>query len=348
MSATMIQAAVWHGRGDVRVERRPVPPAPMPGSVRVAVAWCGICGSDLHEYVQGPVVIPRTNGTAAPIVLGHEFTGVVSAVGSDVAHFGVGDRVAVDTLVRCGRCLWCRRGDFNVCPHLDVVGLTMAGGFAELVDVPENTCYRVPDEIELDRAALAEPLSVALRAVSRGAITLATPTIVVGCGAIGLMCVRAAALAGAHPLVAIEPNSHRRALAGRAGADVVLEEIDAGAFSRAAPWAVLDCTAGGGGLPGAIASAPPQSRIVVVGVGPDPIALDAMTVLSRELTVVGSVSHNAEDFSAALSLLGRPEADLDWVISDRIALPSIARAFERLTGGDPHPVKILVTPREKS
>ncbi len=131
---------------------------------KVKVHWCGICGSDLHEYVAGPIFIPvdaphPLTGAQAPIILGHEFSGEIVEVGEGVTGWSVGDRVAPDACQRCGECYLCKRNMYNICDVLAFTGLMTDGAFAEYVNVPANTLFRIPDNVTMEAAALIEPLA---------------------------------------------------------------------------------------------------------------------------------------------------------------------------------------------
>jgi (R,R)-butanediol dehydrogenase/meso-butanediol dehydrogenase/diacetyl reductase len=136
-----MKAAVWHARRDLRVDEIPEPPTPGPHDVKIRVDWCGICGTDLEEYANGPMYIPVTQpnpltGGRAPLVIGHEFVGTIVQAGSAVEHLSVGDRVAPDTLLFCRECPPCRAGQVHQCERLAIMGLMADGGCAELVNAP--------------------------------------------------------------------------------------------------------------------------------------------------------------------------------------------------------------------
>jgi (R,R)-butanediol dehydrogenase / meso-butanediol dehydrogenase / diacetyl reductase len=165
-----MQAARVHGRGDIRVEEVPDPQV-RPGTVAVEVEWCGICGTDLHEYLEGPIFVPTAEaphpltGEAMPVTLGHEFAGVVAEVGPGVDDVRVGDRVVVDPCVVCGRCDACRQGRYNVCRTLGFVGLSGGGGgFSRYVGAERRWVHPLGD-LGTDVGALIEPLAVAQHAV---------------------------------------------------------------------------------------------------------------------------------------------------------------------------------------
>ncbi|MGH8882579.1 MAG: zinc-dependent alcohol dehydrogenase, partial [Stackebrandtia sp.] len=155
-----MRAVRWHGRGDVRVERVPPAPDPGPGEVRVRVAWCGLCGTDVHEHRSGPFYI-----SAAPMIIGHEIAGWVDAVGDDVPGLAAGDLVGLNGLLPCGACAQCARGAYHLCPIFGHIGFTAAGGLAELVTVPAAMVVAAPSGLDSDLAALGEPFAVALHGV---------------------------------------------------------------------------------------------------------------------------------------------------------------------------------------
>ena len=215
------------------MEEVPPPAPPGPGELQLQVRWCGICGTDLEEWLSGPVFIPAAaphplTGARAPLILGHEFAGVVVAVGAGVTEPSPGQRVAVDTIVSCGSCHWCQRGEVTRCPALGALGLHGDGGLAELCNAPARMCLPVPDTVADDAAALAEPLAVAVRALRRGGLRPGERVAVVGAGTVGLMAVQAAplitdriplgaAVTGGLTLLRDEPERHLKILVGGAG-----------------------------------------------------------------------------------------------------------------------------------
>src|ERR1700730_4842693 len=163
-----VLAAVYHGRRDIRVEEWPAPPNPQPGWVTVAITYCGICGTDIDEYLHGPVVIPTAphplTGAHAPLVLGHEGAGIVIASGAG-SGIEIGTRVGLENSVGCGHCAACLSGNRQLCPQLAVMGLMLDGALAEVVNVPASMCARLPADLADEAGALAESLAVTVRAV---------------------------------------------------------------------------------------------------------------------------------------------------------------------------------------
>jgi len=345
-----VQAMRWHARGDVRVEVVPPPPPPGPGEVQLRVSWCGICGTDLEEWQDGPLFIPvdvphPVTGARAPLVLGHEFAGVVTAAGEGVTEPAPGQRAAVDTIVYCGACHWCRRGEVIRCPALGALGLHADGGLAELCNAPARMCLPVPDSIGDDEAALAEPLAVAVRALRRGGLRPGERVAVVGLGAVGLMALQAAIAFGAQSVAVIEPLPERRALAMRLGAD---RHVTAGEAAAVQADVAIECAGTPAAVETAIRALRAGGRAVVLGIGTRPATVPPLDLVVGEKSIIGSLSHVwDEDFRIALGLLGRGAVRAAPLISDRIRLSAAVSGGLALLRDEPAKhVKILVQPEE--
>lgn len=221
-----MKAARWYNQHDIRVEET-TEPTPQPGEVKIKVAWAGICGSDLHEYVAGPIFIPvgephvLTKDTA-PIIMGHEFSGEITEVGEGVERFQPGDRVTIEPIYRCGKCAACKTGRYNLCEHLGFHGLAGGGGgFAEYTTVPEVMVHPIPDEMTFEQAALVEPAAVALHAIRMSKLRPGDTAAVFGAGPIGLLTIQSLLLSGASKVFAVEISEERKQLAAELGAIVI-------------------------------------------------------------------------------------------------------------------------------
>lgn len=312
----------WHGRGDVRLDDIPPPPPPGPGEVQLRVAWCGICGTDVEEYRHGPVFVPvdapnPLTGARAPITLGHEFSGTVVAVGPGVDSLRVGQRVAVDTLVFCGACWWCRRNQVNLCDRLAALGLMADGGLAELCNAPAYSCLPIPDGVSDEAGALAETLAVAVRAVRRAEVRIGERVAVFGGGAVGQMAVQAAFAAGASRVTLAEPMAHRRALGASFGADAVTpDQVRPGSVDAA-----IECSGNAQAALGALDAVRKGGRVALVGIYSEAVPVPLLEMVGGEKSLIGTLSHvYDEDFAAAVALLARGAVRADPIVSDRVPL----------------------------
>jgi (R,R)-butanediol dehydrogenase/meso-butanediol dehydrogenase/diacetyl reductase len=353
----MVKAAVWYGRHEVRVEDVAEPPSPPPGQVKVEVAWCGICGTDLHEYVSGPIKIPADaphplTGVQAPVILGHELAGRVVEVGLGVDRVKVGDRVTLATLIGCLECDYCRSGLMGLCPNLAFLGKSWhGGGFSKFVNAYDYMCYKLPPEVPDEIGAMVEPFAAAVRAARRADIKPGESVAIIGAGPIGLMALQAARIAGAGQVVAIEPADNRRELARRCGAAAVVDPrardpVDAiGELTDGAGVDVaIECAgaAATGIMAGRIARR--QGRVIILGVFEQPAPLDYTDLVFGEKTVMGSMGGYGV-FDEAIQMMAEGGFRGHPLITGRISLNDIvANGFEALVKHKDENIKILVSP----
>ncbi|GAA0276810.1 2,3-butanediol dehydrogenase [Actinomadura nitritigenes] len=347
-----MKALRWHGPRDLRLEDVPEPGPPGPGEALIEVAYCGVCGTDVHEYASGPHMIrpgphPLT-GHRPPLALGHEMSGTVLALDAPVPGIAVGDRVAVDPCWRCGECRWCRRGEYHICPKGGSVGLASPGGFAERALVPAAGLVRLPDGVPDDLAALAEPLAVGLHAVRRGGVGPGDHVLVLGAGPIGMAAVLAAKTAGAAGIYVSEPVAARR----EAITDLVTEAYDPGAADvrrevylrtgRVGPDVVLEAT----GIPelavAAVNSARRGGRIVLAGIGDRPAQLNLTALTFYERTLAGSLGY-AFDVGRIVDLMSGGALDPSRMITGRFPLSEGPGLFADLADGRGGHLKALLT-----
>jgi (R,R)-butanediol dehydrogenase / meso-butanediol dehydrogenase / diacetyl reductase len=350
-----VKAALWHGRRDLRVEEVP-DPTPGAHDVVVEIDWCGICGTDLGEYLYGPQLIPvgephPLTGTAAPLIMGHEFAGTVVALGREVRGLRLGMRVGVDTIIFCGHCYWCSRHQHVLCPQLAALGLHAHGGLARFCVAPAYMCLPLPESLSFEAAPLAETLSVVVRALRRGRFQPGETAVIVGAGPVGLMGVQMARVAGASAVYVVEPSAYRRAAALALGADAALDPGDAVGELHELTRGLgadlaLECAGGSATVPLAIRLARRGGRAVLIGLPKAESSFNFFELVFQEKEVVGSLSHiYDEDYHAAIRLLGDGRVRAEPLISHRIGLSEIvAGGFERLAGGAEDVLKIIVAP----
>ncbi len=352
-----MRAAVWHAAGDLRVEDVPEPGDPGPGQAVVAVSFCGICGTDVHEFTEGPVLIRSSahplTGTDPPVVIGHEFSGTVVAVGHGGPAALAGRRVTVDPCWRCGTCYWCLRGDYHICRQGGSVGLASDGALAPLVTVPAEGLVPLPDAVDDLVGALAEPLAVALHAVRRGGVSIGDRVLVFGAGPIGAAVTLAARAAGAAEVFVTDPVATRRDRAIAVGAaeafDPATADVRREVFlrcGRVGPDVVFECT----GVPELVTEAVEAARrggtVVLLGVGHGTAALRPVSVTAFERTIVGSLGYN-RDLPRAIDLVASGIIDPKPLITSVVPLADVvSAAFAPLARGAGDQLKVLVDVRD--
>lgn len=316
-----------HAAGDLRLDEEP-DPEPGPGEVLVRVGAVGLCGSDRHWFVEGGI------GDALlgePLVLGHEFAGVVASGPR------TGQRVVLDPAVPCGRCTLCSFGDGHLCAELRFAGHgSTDGGLRTFVAWPEELAHRLPDAVTEDAAALLEPLAVALHAVDLGGAGPGSTAAVFGCGPIGLLLVQALQAAGVSVEAAVDPLPHRAAAAQKLGArrsQAADVQVDV-AYDAAGADGVLDA---------AIVAARPGGRVVVVGIPDgDRSCFQAAAARRKELTLVLCRRMRAGDLPRAIALAESGRIELESLVSARYRLDEGPQAFRDLI--ERRGLKVLVQP----
>lgn len=353
-----MKALRYHGRRDFRIDDVPKP-AIRSGTVMVDVEWSGICGSELHEYLEGPISVPAESpnpvtGERVPVILGHEFAGTVSAVADDVDDVDVGDRVAVEPLVYCRRCDACLTGDYHLCQELAIIGIHgVAGGFSKHAVVPSYAVHKLPANVSTELGALVEPLAVAWHGMRQARLRTGQSVLVVGGGPIGLATLLCAQAAGASWTgVSVRRAGARRDAAVRLGADAVL---DASSVDVAAE--VQQLTGGHGAdvvfetagtqeaMDTALESVRVGGTIVSLAVWAAPGRCDYMRLLLKEITLVGSMCYS-NDFPAVIEALGDGRIrGAEEMITKRVDLEhAVVAGFDALVTGKGEHVKVLVRP----
>lgn len=337
-----MKAVVYYAPGDIRVEDVPKPQAG-PDELLVKVDACAVCGTDLKSYKHGN---PRIK---APLTIGHEFTGLVDTVGSRVPGFAAGERIVMATSISCGRCRYCRQGWRNLCVDLAPMGFSYPGGMAEYVVIPgcaiqNGHVVRVPPGIPAQHAALAEPLSCAVNAVSQCGLTGGDVVVIVGAGPMGLMNACVARAMGAGTVVLAEVSEARLAQAGEFGCDVLVNPEKEDLMAR-----VKELT-GGLGADVAIIAAPavrPQEMALdlvrrrgtvclfaSLPVGASTLQLDSRKIHYGELRVIGSSDSTAEHVREAVALMAAGTIPAARLASHILPLEDLPRAFELMTSGE--------------
>jgi L-iditol 2-dehydrogenase len=320
-----------------------------PEEVLVEVKACGICGSDVHG-IDG-----STGRRLPPLIMGHEAAGVIAELGQGVSGLRVGQRVTFDSMISCGRCHFCRRGAINLCDHRRVLGVSCAefrqdGAFAEFVAVPQHIVCTLPEPLSFERAAMVEPVSVALHAVGRLPIRLGDTAVVLGTGMIGLLAVQALRAAGCGRIIAVDQDRRRLDLACRLGADQAIStrETDAAAeILRQTDGRGADVALEAVGIPATVAAAVKAVRkggcVALVGNLAPQVELALQAVVTREVTLYGSCA-SAGEYPACLEMIARGTIDVDALTSAVAPLAEGAAWFRRLRQGSEGLLKVILRP----
>ncbi|HWF72828.1 MAG TPA: alcohol dehydrogenase catalytic domain-containing protein [Solirubrobacteraceae bacterium] len=303
-------------------------PVAGPGEVVCDVLACGVCGSDVTDWYVTPKL---------PAVLGHEPTGVVTAVGDGVSSVALGDRVAIHHHAPCGECRRCRRGHETLCERFRSTGLA-PGGFAERVRISAELTSELlplPDSVDAVAATFVEPLGCILRSQDRAGVRAGDSLLVVGAGAMGLLQIAAARARGVEAIWVREPRPERLRVAEASGAEHHGNElVDVAIVCTPKPAAIAAATA---------ALAPGGTLCLYAPPGPeDPPSLDGTAVFLRELTVTASYSAGPEDMRAALALIAAGTIDPLPLVSHRLPLEEVGRALELQRRGES--LKVVIVP----
>lgn len=349
-----MRAAVFHDAKDIRVEEVAEPGALGPRDVRLKPFWCGICGTDLHEYAVGPIVIPtqphKLNGSTAPQILGHEFSAEVLEVGKEVRSVRAGDRVSVMPLLFCGSCYFCQRGLNHLCTSMACVGLSdQWGGIAEQAIVHESKVAKLPDSMSDIQGALVEPTAVAAYGVDKAQVRPGDTVLITGLGPIGALASMYAAALGATVYMS-EVNPKRQELARSLDVGVLLDprSTDVAAELRDRTGgigvdAVIECSGNEIALQTALASVRASGNISQTGLHTKPAAIDPMVLSERDITLRGTWCYPVTDWPRIIDLIGRGRMDVEKVVSATIDMADIVeKGFETLLSPTGDQVKVLV------
>lgn len=346
-----MKALRWHGAKDLRLENIEEPVV-RKGTVKIKVEWCGICGSDLHEYTAGPIFIPTSevhplSGDKAPLVMGHEFSGQVVEVGEDITEIQVGDRVVVEPIYACGTCGACRQGLYNLCDKMGFFGLSGGGGgFSEYATIPAEMIHKIPDSVSYEQGALVEPAAVALHSVRHSKLQVGDKAAVFGTGPIGLLLIEALKAAGASEIYAVELSEQRKQLAAELGAIVIdPKEYDAVAEIHNRTNGGVDVSFEVTSVPAVLKQAIQSTKIngetVIVSIFETEAPIHPQDIVMKERTLTGIIGYR-DVFPAVISLMAQGYFPADKLVTKRIKLDEvIEEGFEGLLK-ERNQIKILV------
>lgn len=342
----------WHGAGDIRLSD--VPEAHHKANeVLIQVAYCGICGSDLHEYQNGPHAIPcaaahPVSGDQAPLTLGHEFCGKIVAVGDQVCGFQIGDRVAIEPEYRCQQCRYCKAGDYNLCQSMGFIGLMGNGGMAEQVAVPDYMLHPLPDSVSWRQAAVLEPAAVAEHALNQSRLQAGGRCLVIGLGPIGLLLIMLARLRGVEEICAVDVSPERLQKARQLGASQTLDgradsllqtlqQLSDGGYDS-----VFEAAGSQPTFTLALKAARKGGEVILVGLMGD-VSLDAFDLVNREIRLQTSVGYR-NVYPDLIRHIAAGDFDPSAIVTRTVTLENaIGSGFDALLASKDQ-IKVLINP----
>lgn len=342
---TSMRVSVLRAPHDVVVEERPTP-TPTGRQVLVKVLSVGTCGSDTHYYEHGRI---GDHIVEKPLVLGHEASGEIVALGPDVESLSVGQRISIEPGVPDFTCSECKAGRYNLCPRMVFFGTPpIDGAFAQYVLVHESMSYPVSDDVTDDAAALLEPVSVAVWSCTKAGVRPGSRVLVTGAGPIGLLVTQVARAFGASSVVVTDVNVHRLALAARLGAtrtiDVSTQDLATAFDDTSAPDVFIDASGVPAVVKAGVRALARAGRAVLVGMGADEVALPVSRIQNFELTVTGTFRY-ANTWPTALELVRSGQIDVDVLVTHRVGLADVESALTAASR-DATAVKVVVRPQE--
>ncbi len=322
-------------------------PLPGPGEVRIHIRVCAVCGSDVHG-IDG-----STGRRRPPVIMGHEASGVIDAVGEGVTEWKKGDRVTFDSTIYCGKCDMCRAGHVNLCANRRVLGVSCAeyrqnGAFAEYVCVPERILYRLPDEVSFLSASMVEPLSIACHAALRAPITRGGTVLVAGVGTIGMLVVQVVKSMGAGLIIAADIDEKRLNMSLSCGADETVNSAEPGALEK-----ILDLTGGRGvdfafdatGISATVdlcaRAGALNAHIVLIGNVAPSVDFPLQIAVTRQQTFHGSCA-SAGEYPQCLELIASGDIDAASLVSKVVPLEEGGEWINRVYDREPGLYKIAL------
>lgn len=343
-----MKAAVFHGPNQpLRIEDVPTP-KPGAGEILVRVAACGVCHTDLHYIDHGVPTFKKP-----PLILGHEASGTVAALGAGVANFKEGDRVLLPAVLSCGTCVFCRTGRENICQTMVMFGNNVDGAYAEYVLAPAKDAFALPEEIPLEEGCIiADAISTPYFAITRrSGLRPGDSVVIMGCGGVGMNAVQVAAAIGCR-VIAVDILDRKLEYARSFGAVAALnpktvanlgKEVRKLTGGMGADVAV-ECIGNPATMEAAFGTIRKGGRLVVIGYTDKPMSLPVMKIMYFEQEVVGSLGCRPVDYPSLIELVRLGKIKVREMVTDRFPLAEVNKAFDLLREGSPSTLRAIVRP----
>lgn len=349
-----MKAATWYGREDLRIEEVPEP-FPRKGEIKIAVEWCGICGTDVGEYLYGPVLIKDP-----PVILGHEYSGTVVETGEGVREFSPGDRVTALNVRSCGHC-----GDtckvknsmasgkrMELCENMDLTGLTSPGAYAEYLCIPSYLAVKLAEDLSWEEGAMINPLSIGIHATKRGNLRVGESVVVIGDGTIGQLTLQTCLAAGVQNAFLVGEQSLRLEIAERCGATEVFHYKTEGIKTRILermggrlPDITFDCVGTEASIQNSVDLVAKGGRVMLVGIYDNPCQIDCKDVVIQEKNLLGVLAQDYEDYDIANSLISQGKIKSEPLITAKIRLENLVEeGIKEQSFNRENQLRILVHP----
>ncbi|MGI6116001.1 zinc-dependent alcohol dehydrogenase family protein [Luoshenia tenuis] len=320
-----MKSAVFYGKHDVRIEEAPQPKVGA-DDVLIRIAACGVCGTDVHIFEGDKGAADVT----PPTILGHEFSGIVEAVGDNVKDIAVGDKVCVDPNDTCGECYYCRNGIAHFCEHMTGIGTTTDGGFAQYCSVHKKQVYKLLPEASLIACAMAEPVACCLHGFDMCDVQPGSVVMVIGGGMIGLIMVQLAKIAGAHKVILLEPVAVKREMGAKLGADLTIDPLNEDVKAVLAAHhvgrinTVIECAGLKSTIAQAIDLAGKQSTVMMFGLTKpdDEVPIKPFEIFQKEVVLKASYI-NPYTQTRAVNLIQSGKIDVTSMVAEVCSLEKL-------------------------
>jgi len=329
----ILLALRFYGVGDIRVENIPNPIC-NPKEALVKVKYAGICGSDLHIFRKGMFI------KFTPITMGHEFSGVVEAIGSEVGELSPGDHVIGDPRVSCNNCKWCLAGSYNLCPELGFIGEVLPGCFAEYIVIDSKKLFKIPSSINLKEAALVEPLAVVLHIIQNSNLSHSDAIGIVGAGPIGLLTLLVVQKFYTKNVTIIDISSNRLEKAKILGAHKIMQEFPTNSSEKVD--VVIETAGCEEILNNSFRWLNPQGKLMMCGLYENNIQIAPNNIMYKELKLIGINAYETRNIRKAIELLSNKYIEVGSIITDILPLSEAAKGFELLTASEKKSIKVLL------